>query len=188
MTNSPYTPRVLLLNGPPRSGKDALGQLLADLSPDVRVMKFAQPLIDTMSASFGVSCADGADKEAPCAVLGGRSRRETAISLSENWFKPTFGDDVFGKILLAKINALPVGAVAVVTDSGFKSEAQPIIAAMPPGAVEMLHIDRFGCSFENDSRGYWTDDRVTMRMLKNNGFISKLELEAKNIINPWRWL
>lgn len=186
MIELPFQPRVLLLNGPPRSGKDALGSLLSELDPNVRVMKFAQPLIDTMTASFGVSCADGADKEAPCAALRGKSRRETAISLSEDWFKPQFGPGVFGRILLSKINSMPPGNIAVVTDSGFKSEADPIISALPPGSVDMIQLTRFGCSFAGDSRGYWYDNRMGITEIKNSGFIDNLERTAMDIMYTWK--
>ena len=88
--------RIILLNGPPGCGKDTIGGLLrAPLG--AMTFKFAQPIIDHMQTAFGVSCDDGADKNAPCEALNGMSRRNYAIAWSEEWIKPRLGKQWFGK-------------------------------------------------------------------------------------------
>lgn len=180
---TPIKPKVILLNGPPRCGKDTVGLMLAEECVHVSIRKFAQPLIDGMQAMFGVSCADGMDKGEQCDQLMGHSRRQAAISLSETWFKPMFGDGVFGRILLNVMESNDIGKTVVVTDSGFECEAKPVFGHFAPGEVELVHIRRPGKDFKNDSRGYWQNPRVRSHTLLNDGTLDELRRKVKHLIN-----
>lgn len=183
---APLQPRIVFLNGPPRSGKDETGRIMASVCPHVTLMKFAQPLIDTMTSSFGVSCVDGVDKMAPCSELFGRNRRETAISLSEDFYKPMFGDDVFGKIALQRSVKVDPTKTIVFTDSGFRSEAEPIIGHYLSASIEMVTISRPGTTFDNDSRSYWRHNKIKSNRVVNSGSYEDLEQQVYALMESWR--
>ena len=184
-TTTPLKPRVIFLNGPKQSGKDTIGEILAERCKHIHLLKFAQPLIGGMQAVFGVSCADGKDKEEPTPDLMGFSRRQIAIDLSENWFKEKFGQEVFGEIALNKLQRIHPSKTIVFTDSGFLCEAQPILRLFMPKTTDIVKLSRPGHDFEGDSRSYWADDRTIRRRIFNDGTIDDLELQVESLLETW---
>lgn len=183
---TPLRPKVILLNGPPQCGKDTVGNMIAEMRMNAVLRKFAQPITDVMQTMFGVTCSDGFPKGDPCDELGGKTRREVAISFSEDWIKPNFDDRLFGRILLRKIAEHDHGQCAVVTDSGFWPEADVLLKHFNPGEVELVKISRPGCTFEGDSRNYWSDERVVRRQILNDGSLEDLQAQVKAMIdNHW---
>lgn len=157
--------RIILLNGPPSSGKDTIARRVIQEARadgvDVREMKFATPLKEAAARLFpGIKWGlVGEDGRTPPndshPLLHGRTPRQVLIALSEQFFKPTFGADYFGRRAAEQVEqAEREGAAGVViSDSGFIEEAMPLIEARR-GHVAALHLYRDGCSFDGDSRGY----------------------------------
>ena len=150
--------RVVFVQGPPRSGKDSVGHILANElwsdGVDARVYKFAEPITKWSQEFFGVSCADEEIKDQPHRNIDGMSPRQAAIAFSERAIKPVFGHDIFGKVLLRKIEA-DAPDVAIITDSGFMHEARPIWEQYGLDVCVAVHVHRRDTSFKNDSRSYW---------------------------------
>ena len=152
---------IVLLNGPPQSGKDTLGRLM-NLHSGYKILKCAEPLRKAVPAMFGIDpydyekwIEDGELKEKPLEALGGMSPREAQIWLSETVMKPRLGKDIFGKILANTINNTRERSrgLYVVTDCGFEAEANYLLNAFP-GQVRMIQMSRQGCNFSKDSRDY----------------------------------
>lgn len=79
------------------------------------------------------------------------SKRQALIHFSEVVIKPSFGEDAFGKALVA---ALPKEGAVCIADGGFPEELQPVIDYVGAENVTVVRIFRNGCSFVNDSRDY----------------------------------
>lgn len=155
--------KVVFLNGPPRSGKDTVGHILENRMEDCGIFKMAQPIIDYMERTFGVSCLDNEDKDAPCALLQGQTRRQVAINYSELFMKPTFGNNVFGRIAADSVmesHDIEKNRIAVFTDSGFAQEAAPIADAVGFENCLQVKIRRPGHDFNGDSRSYWMHPHI----------------------------
>lgn len=145
--------RVILLNGPPRAGKDTIGEMLVQSIPRTVAVKFAQPIIDYMFKVHGIRMSDVAKDEAH-PNLCGRTPRQVAIHYSEKMCKPLFGQDYFGHEAVKQMQKLPKGIdTAVFTDSGFVNEAVPVLKAATSMMVVRIH--RRSCTFHGDSRSYW---------------------------------
>lgn len=155
--------KIVFLQGPPRCGKDTIGSMLEEElyvgHTNTEVLKFAAPINGWMMSTFGVDCNDGHDKETGCWELQGKSRRETAIWYSEEVMKPRFGIDVFGEIMVNKIKKIRCDFI-IVTDSGFKDEAIPVVEEFGPERCISIKVSREGRDFSNDSRGYWDMEGV----------------------------
>lgn len=170
--------KVLLINGAPRSGKDAAGEelvrLLADSGINAKVFKFATALkVATHGTFFGLqglldsnpgdlvtdpaSFEDEKDQEHE--LFYGKTPREAYIAVSELLCKPLFGEEFFGEVLAQQIQReaddkkTPYLDVAIVTDSGFAPEAKPIIRKFGRDNVGLIRLSRTGTSFKGDSRG-----------------------------------
>lgn len=180
--------RIVLLNGPPRAGKDTVGEIIAPPLSALQ-MKFAQPIIDHMTAAFGVSCVDGADKDAPCEELNGMSRREYAIAWSEEWIKPRLGKDWFGKYAARKVAAFHKMACVVFTDSGFVDEAAVLGKWFGFDKLLQVRVHRPDHGFSNDSRTYWTHPQIQSIDFQNDGdhgeLFTKVRQRLVEDINAW---
>lgn len=164
---------LILLNGPPRCGKDTAGFILerriSGKGSVVWVEKMSRILKERTHALYGITDRDGtpkwhaeyegATKDSPRPEFFGLTPRQAYIAVSEKYLKPLHGEDVLGKMLaddLARtLNdpAYPKPRAVIVTDSGFRAETEPL-AAMAERTL-LVHIHREGCTFEGDSRDYW---------------------------------
>lgn len=153
--------KVIILNGPAGCGKDTLARALVEMGFAKGTTRFKNTMFNIALAALGPDAyhdfLDGYDdrarKEKPEDFLNGLSRRQFMIAISEQFVKPVFGDDYFGKYLSG--NLPDGGEVFVVSDGGFASEVTPIVAAGHDVQIVRLHRD--GYTFIGDSRGYLYD-------------------------------
>jgi len=162
---SKLTPKIILVNGPPRAGKDTAQEAVAN---SVRC-KFALAVKEGAHAAFGLDPREypmdvfEAVKDEPNTLFFGKSPREAYIAYSEMFMKPFTGDkQVFGKLLIRWIeNILEVwdkddlpNLPFIVTDSGFRPEAMALVEAFGAENIKLIRVHREGCNFDNDSRSY----------------------------------
>jgi hypothetical protein len=148
---------IVLLNGPPGSGKDTLALGIATRL-SYRHLKFATPLKKAIPALFNLEkdVWDGLmynAKEVKSPLLGGMSPREALIWLSEDACKPRLGEDFFGRRLVNQILDLGIPRT-VISDSGFLPEAEVVVKAFSPESLALIRLHRPGHNFTGDSRGY----------------------------------
>lgn len=160
-------PRLILLNGPAGSGKDFAGEMLRRADPRrVVVEKFARVLKEHCHAAYSLVTPFGeplphdhfeARKEQPCHEFMGLRPRQVYIAFSELLMKPLHGKDVFGRILRDDLSAMlemePETDV-VVTDSGFREEAEALLQAFGAENTTLVRLHREGRTFAGDSRSY----------------------------------
>lgn len=192
MTN----PKIVLVNGPPRSGKDT-AQTYIDNS--VR-LKFAEPLKEGAHRLFGLDLksypmdAFENNKDEPSDLFFGRTPREVYISCSENLMKPATGDEgIFGHILSRKIKLIHsfeenVNPLYVITDSGFRQEAEVIVDNFGSENILLIRLHREGFDYKKDSRGYieLSDLGVETIDIKNNN-IYQFKNDIVRAVDGWRY-
>ncbi len=186
-------PQIILVNGPPRSGKDTLAKAFVEATQPVGVIgkhqvrgieeKFSYPLKWAIPAFFDEPYNDDwqqeleNNKEKPAATLYGAKYRTSQINLSEDWAKPTFGEQVFGHLLAKRLrrvfdfyaSGLTI-PVIVISDSGFDPEVEAV-EEVYPGQVSIVRLIRAGTSFQSDSRTYikYKPSNGMSLWLENNG-------------------
>ena len=136
---------LLILNGPPRSGKDTIAKRLTDFIH----VEFKEELFNMAIEMSGVPSDEWFAryegyiqengpyenfkttwlKNEPWDKLNGLSQREFMIKVSEEWAKPLFGKDVFGKRLKERLDckAWKEDESFVTSDGGFFEEMLPFI-------------------------------------------------------------
>jgi len=165
------TTKIILLNGPPNSGKDTLADRLELESEDVNRCSFKDPLYDLVAAAYDISlgellelCNDRDKKEVCSYLLDGDSPRTAMIKMSERIIKPVFGKEVFGKLAAKQIAN---GCVNVFSDSGFTDELPPLFDVVPWAEVLLVQIRGKG-NFDGDSRDYLNRDEFYMSLSIDN--------------------
>lgn len=184
---------VVLVNGPPRSGKDTAGMAITYWIHGGAVLKFAEVLKHAAHALHGLPSttphnAFEAHKDEPHSLFLGRTPRQVYIAMSEAMVKPTWGPDFFGQVLVRRLmKCRQAGARFItVTDSGFAEETLPIIAKVGPASVLLIRLHRNGCDFANDSRGYLDLPGVqTLDLVNRDGELSAFEADVVAEVRDW---
>lgn len=167
--------KVIILNAPPRAGKDTAAKFLAE-KLSCKIMSFKQPLHEITARLLNIPLEDYLkvyedEKEQECIEIDNLvgytklikplsvgklpvkkyyTLREFYIHLSENVMKPIFGKEVFGKIAAEKL----VNGWNVFSDGGFEDEANSILYMEEDVKVYLIRLQRTGTDFKKDSRGY----------------------------------
>lgn len=151
--------KVILLNGPPRVGKNTAANMLA-VEFDCAIIGFSHHLKRMVHGIYlgregwdmDPDAFDGC-KDEPQAMLSGMSWRKAYIFYSEQVIKPLHGKDWFGSQFVKAATASGADIV-VVPDSGFVQEAERTVREFGAENVRLVRIFKDGCSFDGDSRGY----------------------------------
>ena len=191
------TPKIVLFNGPPYSGKDTIATKLCKYHLNGKIMKFAAPLKVIARDFFCDGSQEEFDywdspqnKDKPSPVFFGKSCRQVQIAISENFFKPTFGETIFGEILardIKKYNEQYPNTTFLISDSGFRPEAEVLVKEFGAENVILVNLIREGTSYKNDSRSYINlDDLEVIRLSidNQNGKLDETITNINNILIP----
>ena len=187
--------KIYLFNGPPRSGKDTAGAMLAQmLGEDTVLAKFAMPLKMATHAVMSIfgnrSGVVGTDyyeelKDDVCDDFFGVTPRQAYIAMSEMFAKPLWGKAFFGEVLALHLKELEKQGKtsAVITDCGFQEEAEYLVEAFGAENVALLQVYRPGYTYDNDSRSYLSGIAgVDSATIMNDGNLSALRREVIEVM------
>lgn len=170
--------KIILFNGPPRSGKDTASDFAMNiLGNDAAKYRFAAPLKNAVHSMFGFKDVSeehfNSVKDVPNDAFYGLTPRQAYIWLSESVVKPKFGHDFWANVAVTSIKQLR-RPVVVVSDCGFVEEANVLIKAFGKRNVAIVHLERSGTSFANDSRSYIDVEGCAKYKIVNDGTVHDL--------------
>lgn len=171
-------PKIILLNGPARSGKDFAAAHLMDATKDDDPvhLKLSTPLKVMASEILAESCED-LEKIKEQTLDFGVSYRDVQIMLFES-IAQAFTKSWLGQAMTRKIKKLDANTI-IVSDAGRDEEIEPLIRAFGAKNILIVQIFRDGCSFDNDIRYYITDPRVKRVTVYNDSTANfKTKLDA----------
>lgn len=159
--------KVLLMNGPPRSGKDTICNYVMAKRPNATHLKFAKHLKGETHKYFGVDRPwdfyEGDIKDQPLSEFNGMTPRQAYIHYSEDIIKPKYGKDYWAKLLVDEIEESQ-SEFFVVSDLGFPEEWEILVSRFEEMKIGIVRVFRGTCDYSADSRGYvnvrgpWTKD------------------------------
>lgn len=198
-------PKFLLLNGPPKSGKDAIVQQLREYIT-FHHLKFAMPMKAAIAAMFDIPMGQLENfKDVPSHLLQHRdttlkerrdTMRELLIAFSEDFLKPKYGDDFLGRVFWQHAKQSACNLI-IATDIGFEAETERVISNAGAHNCRLIRLHRDGTSFDGDSRSYIRDGLCTTYDVPNNGtlyeatmrvlYLAKREFDLKLLKEP-EWI
>lgn len=195
--------KIIGFSGPPGSGKDSIAdaivsQLNNSTPALAHKMSLAAPMRGVGMTLLGYDPRNHADytrlkgEPQPLLVRKYCSRtmdnlRQFMIAFSEDFIKPRYGDDFWGRLLYGEALALGLeDAVILVPDFGFYREVKFFEDTVGWQNLITVRLSRAGCDFSVDSRNYvessqtyWLDNDET------------IELAARRVIDAathgYRW-
>jgi len=179
---------VVLLNGPPRSGKDTAANGLLVARPGSALMRFSAPLKVATHGLFGLPIDPDRyedSKDTPSADFMGLTPRGAYIAVSEQAVKRTFGRAFFGRVMVERLRRITGADMAVMPDSGFAVETTPVIRAVGLANVILIRVHRPGYTFANDSRSYINLDGVHTVDVHNTGTVAELQRKVVDAVARW---
>lgn len=155
---------IFILNAPPQTGKDTIAaEVLRRTDAGTCAMK--DPMFQVFCATVGIDFHDFMNlyetpgwKDSPQVLTHGKTPRELMIHISENFVKPFFGDDYYGKALAKQIEDIEdrLGSQRswVIPDGGFQDEFDAF-KRIHGDRVTLIHLHRTGhTDFTGDSRNW----------------------------------
>lgn len=183
--------KVIILNGPPGSGKDTIARHMAQewTYPGFRWMEVKARLFEQALGVSGISDMEWFErykdrelKETPWDKLAGLSQREFMIKISEEWVKPVFGKDYYGvQAGEAALKYINLGTNVVFSDGGFQEEFDTIKSIVGKNNILLVKLFRDGTSWKGDSRSYLKNNDWEV-YIENNGTIQDVIGRIKNEI------
>lgn len=195
--------RIILLNGPPSSGKDTAARVLVEEirrhSPngayDYKFLRMSHPikrafagLVDRPIDEWGNVEEWEGIKDLPSELLEGTSYRQWQINFSEKLMKPTYGKDIFGRIFCETLYPLyneQWDGDVIVPDCGFQVESDCVVNLLPGVDVLLMKLKRAGTNFDKDSRGYVEITGHYSCTVYNDGSLDQLRTKVLNIYRGW---
>lgn len=159
--------KIIILNAPPRTGKDTIANLVMERNPHVQYTSFKLPLFKIFADVTNTPLNEFLPmydipgwKDEINTGLNNHTPREFLIHISENFIKPFFGPNFFGNEIAGIIETKEVRDEVemcwIIPDGGFNAEVE-VLAEKFPGRVVVMQIQREGHrDFGTDSRT-WID-------------------------------
>lgn len=210
----PYTttPHVLLLNGPPSSGKDTAALSLFNPSR-VRLGNYTPPVSDILHAKFSAPIKGafagmlGTEMDHRFRVEPYESKKEQVVAevgvsyrqwqkdFSEKFMKPLYGESIFARILTAQLNSGIIETrnekadfpFICISDCGFQIEVDYLFSnILQPARFLLLQLQREGCDFSIDSREYVKPvPGMDFYIIPNNGTQEEFESSVAKTVTEW---
>lgn len=160
--------KIILLNGPPRSGKDTAASKIIPVFSfvDKKIVgggvsfdRFSMPCKAAFAGTVGAPIDEFGHvpgyEETKDEVIPwlGCSYRQWQIDYSESFMKPKYGKNIFSRLFVHR-NENSTSRAIVVPDSGFAEEAEPVAKAFGVENTLLIRVHRPGTDFSNDSRSH----------------------------------
>lgn len=189
---------IFILNAPPRTGKDTIANRVIE-ECGIRTASFKYPMYDIFIRTTGMPAEEfftlyetSGWKDTPAAFLNGKTPRELMIHISENYIKPFFGKDYYGKWVADYIKHFEQDAssemVWIIPDGGFQSEFDAMKEVFGDRLV-IISLEREGhTDFSGDSRGWVYDwnkypEKGSVHFDTTNGNEEVVNFIKKEVIN-----
>jgi hypothetical protein len=186
---------IILLNGPPRSGKDTAAEFITLMVGNSKVqhIKMSRPMKAALRLIFGFTMAEVRELEANKDQGNGPefadlSYREMQIKLFEH-LKETYGPEVLGRIFI-RHDRHTMKRHTVVSDAGLSVEIEPIVEAYPYKEIGLIQIRRPGCNFDDDIREYIGPHRGigNFEVVENKYDLELFQAQIRRVLVKWELL
>ncbi len=180
---------IVLLNGPPGSGKDTAAKFIVKHLARTVHYKLSRPLKSAVNSIFDISPEVvkhfDAEKEVSSPHLLGSTYREAQISVY-HMLSAKYGENVLARLFIRYLKKYDASKHIVVSDCGRTGEAQTLIAHFGNDNVSRIKLYRSGCNFDDDIREYVKINLERDTAIDNKFDLHIFEMQVKRVLTRWR--
>ncbi len=179
---------IIILNGPPNSGKDTAAEFIVKMISQVNHAKLSRPLKAAANNIFDLQPGtlkffhEDSDLESP--FLLGSTYRQVQIDLFV-MLQAKFGDDVLARLFIRYAKKNIAAKHIVISDCGRTVEAQALVAHYSKNEVALIKLAREGCDFSKDIREYVKIDCGKTTFINNEHDLELFEMQIKRVLIRW---
>lgn len=177
---------VIVLNGPPRAGKDTAIEILQDVVKDADVYQFFRPIKEMLHVELGLDVKHDhyeSRKDDPLPEFNGMTPRRAYIDKGER-LQAEFGHAVLLETYFEAISSST--SPVLITTCGNDGEACEIASIFGNENVLVVRIHKDGCDFSQDSRSWVTSSHLNLRDLRNvHGKAREYQQEVAAVVGQW---
>ena len=177
---------VIVLNGPPRAGKDTATDVLKGHFKDSQVYPFFRPIKEMLHAELGLDVSfDHFEtvKDDPRDEFGGMTPRLAYIDKGER-LQSEFGHSILLDIYFESIRAC--NAPLLITTCGNDGEAVEISRLFGNENVLVMRIHKDGHDFSGDSRSWAETSSLNLQDVWNvHGEIAEFQSRVVGSASAW---
>ena len=179
---------IILVNGPPSSGKDTVVEFITLMIGNSKVHheKLSRPMKSALAKVFNFNSTElgvlELYKDAENGVrYGDMNWREMQISM----FK--YLADAYGEgILFVRRNRDNAKMHTVVSDAGRNVEITPILRDYPFKDIGYIELHREGCNYDNDIREYLNHDKfMHVEVIDNKYDLELFKVQVRKVLRKW---
>lgn len=173
--------RLVVFNGPPRSGKDTAARMLLerwDGHGTCELFPLAREIKERTHALYGLGEINYRyfedRKDRPAQEFYGLSPRRAYVEVA-TLLRGLHGRDFFGRLLLDRIQrnvsrpGKPMGCI-VIPDAGTYEEVTTVYAWSGFGSGVVIQLERPGCVFDDGRESVTLRDAAHVRIVNDKGF------------------
>jgi len=176
--------KIILLNGPPRSGKDTAARVIMRNLKECRHYKLSEPMKRSINQMFQLVGNDLQNvelhKDTPLPLFNNHTYRNIQIE-QFLLMEKLFGTDILGQMAALRIKGMATPCV-VISDAGRNEEVKPIIEAFGSRSVYCLFLSRPDTSYNKDIRQYLRAEQFMPSHIANIDNVHDLELFETQVI------
>jgi hypothetical protein len=182
----PNLEKIIIFNGPPRSGKDTAGQICKSFFGDrVTLVKFTTPIKNATHIEYGIDCDPEQfeeTKDTPNNLFNGLTPRQAYTNVSSD-LKKKYGPYYVANLLACEVRKIKTPFI-VNTDAGYDFEALTLQEILGCDNTLLIRIHREGKSFIDDCR-----EMITLDGSQNIDIVNedrdKFDHDLKSIISDF---
>tara|TARA_R100000750_G_C2341751_1_gene94493 strand:+ start:637 stop:1206 length:570 start_codon:yes stop_codon:yes gene_type:complete len=180
---------IILINGPPRSGKDTAAAIIKKLLLHSSYeYKLSRPLKRGVQYLYDIEptiyrlLEDSKDE--PTSFLFGQTYRQAQIDLYHCLAK-SGGEDVLAKMATQFIDRKVTEEFTIISDSGRTAEANMFVKHYGYDKVGLIQLERSPCNFDNDVREYVDINCCHCTWIINDHDLEIFEAQIKKVLLEW---
>jgi hypothetical protein len=185
---------IILLNGPPRSGKDTAAEFIIQLLGNSKVYhdKLSKPMKSGLRTIFDfksneMQALEAYKEESNGPDYGGHSWRAMQIHLFQH-LETTYGSDILGKLFIRR-NKNNGKVHTVVSDCGRSVELIPIVKDISYGQLGLIRLSRPNCDYSNDIREDVRSEGIKhLAHIDNIHDMDMFKVQIRRVLVKWKLL
>lgn len=163
--------KIILFNGPPRSGKDTIAKYINQIISKSEIIKITKPIKEKTHQFYNIDKPydyfdDEKIKDSPSIYFNNMTPREAYIKTS-NELKKEYGKNIIMDLFIKEIEKSDSNII-INSDIGDNNELNRIMEIFDHENIILFRIYRDGKTFKKDCRKYIeNDERIFTKDIKN---------------------